>query len=253
MALRTAAGRRGGAAGYTLAAVVIFVAVLNVLIAAALPVWSHLAQREREEELIFRGLQYAEAIRVFQKRFGRYPVRLDELVKVSPRSIRQLWKDPTTPDGRWGIVYAEGSLDEGGDDEDDEGRSRLSRRGRELVESRRRRQEARDARSRSRELTSGPIVGVHSLSEDKAIRVFLDGETYKEWKFTVDQLPAGGALTDGTVPSLNARWVGKPFPAGLEPAEGSAPTDVLESDDGRSRRGKRGRRNPRRGGRRSGG
>ncbi|HEX2251775.1 MAG TPA: hypothetical protein VHQ65_00740, partial [Thermoanaerobaculia bacterium] len=51
------------------------------------PAWSKMAQREKEEELIFRGLQYAEAIRVFQRKFGRYPTRLEELIEVEPRKI----------------------------------------------------------------------------------------------------------------------------------------------------------------------
>ena len=48
------------------------VTILTILTAAALPVWSQRMQREKEEELIFRGWQYAEAIRVFQQRQGRY-------------------------------------------------------------------------------------------------------------------------------------------------------------------------------------
>ena len=61
-------------------------------------------QRDKEEELISRGFQYAEAIRVFQQRFGRLPNRLEELIKVKPRSIRQLWKDPMTDSGAWGVI-----------------------------------------------------------------------------------------------------------------------------------------------------
>jgi len=44
-------------------------------------------RREKEEELVFRGLQYAEAIRVFQNRFQRPPIRLQELIEVEPRSM----------------------------------------------------------------------------------------------------------------------------------------------------------------------
>ena len=80
--------------------------VLSILVAAALPLWSHGDPRDKEEELIFRGLQYAEAIRVFQHRFGRLPVRLEELIEVEPRCIRQLWKDPMTEDGSWALVFA---------------------------------------------------------------------------------------------------------------------------------------------------
>ena len=57
--------------GYTLVVCAVTVTVLSIAVATALPLWSAQIRREREEELIFRGLQYAEAIRVFQKRFGR--------------------------------------------------------------------------------------------------------------------------------------------------------------------------------------
>lgn len=85
---------RRGAAGYSLVVLIMAVTVLNIMLAAALPKWSGMIQRDKEEELISRGWQYAEAIRVFQRRFQRYPLKLEELIKVKPRCIRQLWKDP---------------------------------------------------------------------------------------------------------------------------------------------------------------
>ena len=54
------------AMGYNLVALMVLVAVINITVAAALPSVSQAMRREREAELIFRGLQYAEAIRVFQ-------------------------------------------------------------------------------------------------------------------------------------------------------------------------------------------
>ena len=87
-------GRRfAGQEGYNLVMLVVAITVLNILVAVILPVWSHQARREKEEEAIFRGLQYAEAIRVFQLRFGRFPTALKELIEVEPPSIRQLWED----------------------------------------------------------------------------------------------------------------------------------------------------------------
>ena len=61
--------------GYNLVVLMVVVAVVNIGIAAALPMWSKVIQRQKEDELIFRGLQYAEAIRVFQIRTGRFPTR----------------------------------------------------------------------------------------------------------------------------------------------------------------------------------
>lgn len=87
-----AAKRRGRGGGYTLVALLVGMTVASILIAAVLPLASAQAQREKEAELIFRGLQYAEGIRVFRRRFGRYPNSLTELLEVKPRSVRRLWK-----------------------------------------------------------------------------------------------------------------------------------------------------------------
>jgi hypothetical protein len=51
-------------------------------------------KRDREAELIFRGRQYARAVGLFQRRYGRYPNQLKELYENRPRTIRHLWKDP---------------------------------------------------------------------------------------------------------------------------------------------------------------
>jgi type II secretory pathway pseudopilin PulG len=94
--------RRQARAGYTLVFMMVMVAVMNIALAKATPVWSHLIQREKEEEMIFRGLQYAEAIRVFYVRYNQWPQKLTELTedKGKGRTIRQLWNNPLSgPDG----------------------------------------------------------------------------------------------------------------------------------------------------------
>ncbi len=98
---------RRGEDGYNLVFLAVAVTVLNIMVAVALPAWSHIIQRHKEEELIFRGLQYAEAIRVFQIRQNRLPVRLEELIEVEPRSIRQLWTNPLAEDGAWLLLPAQ--------------------------------------------------------------------------------------------------------------------------------------------------
>src|SRR6478672_303088 len=90
---------RGSEAGYNMVMLIVALTVLNILVAAMLPLMSTEIQREKEEELVFRGFQYAEAIRLFHQRTSRYPVKLEELLETKPRVIRQLWKDPMTQDG----------------------------------------------------------------------------------------------------------------------------------------------------------
>ena len=231
--------RSEGARGYTLVAAVVLVAVASVLVAAALPAWSHAIKRDKEEELIFRGLQYAEAIRVFQVRFGRYPVRLEELLTVNPRCIRQLWKDPMTDDGEWGLIYAQG----GGPQQPGQRTPGVApdRRQGSQVAGGSAPSQLGDRRGR-RARAVAPILGVHSSSGEKAIKQFAGGATHGDWLFTADLFPAvqpqPGSLN---LPRSNAAFIGRPFPPEIGPQEGEAPTSLGEGSGPSREIGRRGR------------
>jgi type II secretory pathway pseudopilin PulG len=98
--------RLRGAPGYTLVALVIGMAVLTILLAAVGPMIATVMKRDREEELIFRGRQYARAIVLFQRRYGRYPNTLKEMFENRPRTIRKLWKDPMCACDDWKLLIA---------------------------------------------------------------------------------------------------------------------------------------------------
>ena len=80
--------------GYAMAALIVALSVMAIMLSVALPVWRTAAQREREAELIFRGEQYAQAIELFSRRNGGFPLSLDAL--RTGRYIRKLYKDPIT-------------------------------------------------------------------------------------------------------------------------------------------------------------
>ena len=68
-----------------------------IMMTVALPKWRQQTQRAREEELIFRGEQYARAIVLYMvKNRGAYPPSIDILVEQ--RYLRKKWKDPITND-----------------------------------------------------------------------------------------------------------------------------------------------------------
>lgn len=94
--------------GYALLLVMLTVTVLLVSLAAVLPSVRTEAQREREEELIFRGNEYARAIALFHNRFARYPNSVDELLKKTNgvRFLRRVYKDPMSKDGKWRFIHA---------------------------------------------------------------------------------------------------------------------------------------------------
>lgn len=94
------------ARGFTMVGVVIAIAILTILIAAVGPSIATIMKRDKETELIFRGKQYARAIAAFQKRYGRYPNQLKELVEIKPRSIRQLFREPMCNCDDWQVIIA---------------------------------------------------------------------------------------------------------------------------------------------------
>src|SRR5688572_33212178 len=71
-----------------------------------MPTWSHMIRREKEEELIFRGNQYARAINQYQRRFANAsPQSLDVLIEQ--RLLRKKFRDPMATDekGEFQMLY----------------------------------------------------------------------------------------------------------------------------------------------------
>lgn len=65
-------------------------------------------KRQREDEAIWRGNQYARAIRLYFHKTGHYPQTLQDLQKGMPQLhfLRQAYKDPlNTADGSWRFIY----------------------------------------------------------------------------------------------------------------------------------------------------
>src|SRR5437763_1762109 len=83
--------------GYAMAALLVAMSIMAVMLTVAMPVWKQMTQREREEELVFRGMQYAHAIGMFQRKYANaYPPNLDVL--VNEHFLRRKFKDPVTND-----------------------------------------------------------------------------------------------------------------------------------------------------------
>ena len=70
-------------AGFSLSALIFFLAAASIFIAAAVPAYQMQAKREMEEELIFRGEEYTRAIQKYQRKFGVYPTSIDQLVSTN--------------------------------------------------------------------------------------------------------------------------------------------------------------------------
>jgi len=81
--------------GYVLITMLLVVGLLAIMAAVALPTISFEIRRDREQEMVHRGVQYSRAIRAYYKKFGRYPTRLEDLDNTNNlRFLRKHYKDP---------------------------------------------------------------------------------------------------------------------------------------------------------------
>jgi|CZKJ01.1.fsa_nt_gi type II secretory pathway pseudopilin PulG len=89
--------RRRREDGYVLLYLLLMVALMGIVALAVLVPIKFQLQRDREQELIHRGVQYSRAIRNYYKKFGRYPTRLEDLDNTNNlRYLRKHYKDPVT-------------------------------------------------------------------------------------------------------------------------------------------------------------
>jgi len=215
--------------GYNLVVLAMAITVLNIMVAAALPAWSHLLQRHKEEELIFRGLQYAEAIRVFQQRHGRFPTKLEELIKVRPRCIRQLWTNPMTEDGSWLLIPANQAVP----GRNLGGQVRPDRQGRNPRRQQPGQPGGAGTTTPRKDLIVIPgessrvtvaFIGVASPEGGEAIKTFNNSNSIEDWQFRLDLVKAGQVANtrsrnrnpNPTMPTpVNSGSFWKPFPPGV--------------------------------------
>ena len=193
MILRVA--RRRMPAGYTMVAIVIFIAILTILIAAIGPSIGTIMRREREEELLFRGKQYARAIALFQRRYGRYPMALKELYVNRPRTVRHLWKDPMCNCDNWKLLIqgqpdSTPFLNQNVDPSNRPPSTYLH-----LFPTP---TPVGFVAGPGEEKNVGPIVGVRSRVHQEALREWRGRRFYDEWRFIV-----GDADSDTPIQNFN--------------------------------------------------
>ena len=178
--------------GYTLVIVVLVIALMSILMTVAVQTVDFQMRREREAELIFRGEQYVEAIRLYRMKYGRYPMRMKEIWEANPRVVRKKWRDPITDSENWGLIFlgqegrrigAENPL--GGTPSPTQ---TVTYEGSGL--DREQRDEGGMTGPDGEKI--GPIVGVHSTSCDQSIKIYEGRTTYCEWQFVFREGRGGG-------------------------------------------------------------
>jgi type II secretory pathway pseudopilin PulG len=103
--------------GLTYLALLFFIAASGAMLAATGIIWSHERQRQKEQELLWIGNQFREAIGLYHQRtpgaIKRYPEKLEDLIEdqrylTRQRYLRQIYRDPMTGKAQWGLVAAPG-------------------------------------------------------------------------------------------------------------------------------------------------
>jgi type II secretory pathway pseudopilin PulG len=143
------------AEGFTYLGVLLLVAIMGFGLAAFGELHSHAAQRQKEEDLLFIGAQFRDAIASYYNKSPgakAYPKKLEDLVEdkrfpMPLHHLRRIYRDPMTESIDWGMVE---TPDKAG------------------------------------------IMGVHRRSEDAPIKTgnfnaaeaaFEDAENYSKWAF----------------------------------------------------------------------
>lgn len=156
---------RSGERGFTMALLLAMAVAMVILTMKAVPMARTVIQRDQEAELIYRGEAIANALRVYKAKTGAYPADLNDLLKVKPRILRRVYKDPMTREGSWDFLY---QVQPGA----------------------------------SGDTTGLPIVGVRSKSMKDSIKVYGNKTLIHDWIFSADAnilgLPGGDGSGKGS-------------------------------------------------------
>jgi type II secretory pathway pseudopilin PulG len=218
--------RRRNQAGFTLMMVVFMVA--SILIVAAAGTQSILTQgrREKEEETIWRGKQYARAVGLYYRKFGKYPTKVEDLTNQTNgvRFLRQAYTDPMNKeDGSWRFIYVGpggqliGSLRQtsllqnalstagvGGASAFGGGFQAASSPGQQANTTTTTSSLDSQPQPLAGPVVGGNIIGVGSKIDKPSFRIYLGGDTYQMWEFIWN--PRGALI----VPQNSTNYTGAP-------------------------------------------
>jgi type II secretory pathway pseudopilin PulG len=98
---------RSKESGYVLLAVMLTLTLMLILLSVEAPRIAQQIKRDKEEEMIHRGKDYATAVKRFvHKNGGRYPVSVEQLENTNHiRFLRKKYVDPMTGDSDWKMVH----------------------------------------------------------------------------------------------------------------------------------------------------
>jgi type II secretory pathway pseudopilin PulG len=173
-------------AGFSLVALAAGVTIMLIMMGAAVPSWQYVMKDMREEELIFRGGQIADAISRYQQKNGNAaPPSLEVLVKG--KFLRKEYKDPFAKDGKWRLIRQGEMVNPagptiGGGPGGGPGVGPSPAASPSPSPS-----PGSSGPGVGTGTSFGPIMGVASTSKEKSLRIFNGRTRYDEWLFIAGQ------------------------------------------------------------------
>jgi type II secretory pathway pseudopilin PulG len=219
--------------GYAMAALLVAMSVIAIVVSTTLPVFSTMAKRERETELIFRGQQYARAVMLFQRKYANaLPPNVDVL--LNERFLRKQFKDPITNDDfqfigpgspELALAATAAPVQPGTGGAQRGGGPPIVQQQSPIVQQQQQQQQQSGMSARgvqSNPITAGQapggILGVVSKSKATSLRVFQNHDKYNEWVFVATQMSVqAGGPTGEQMPGGRG---GQPLGAGPGRGEG---------------------------------
>jgi len=234
--------------------------LMLIAMGAAAPRIAQQIRRQREEELVHIGKDYATAIKRFvHKNGGRYPNSVEQLENTNHiRFLRKRYKDPTTGEDNWRLVHAgeaeikipapnpglnpsTNNPGLGGSSSSTAANPQANNTA-GLVPPQQQGNtggnlgtlQLSSAGGGQPQLGGGQIMGIASVNKAESIKEFNEKNHYNEWFFVYDlrleqaggtgvtvAAPRAGVSTDsGSSGQSNAP---QPVPAGTPPATGQPP------------------------------
>jgi type II secretory pathway pseudopilin PulG len=248
--------RRRKQGGYSLLMVVFLVATMLILASAATQNVLTQGRREREQDMVWRGEQYQRAIGLYFRKFGKYPTKVDDLVKQTNgvRFLRQAYTDPMNKeDGSWRFIYVGpngqliGSLRHAsllqsvlstptmpgaspfgpgaqpaapGAVNAGVGPGALGQTGLPATGGLAPNALESQPQPLQGAVIGGNIVGIGSKVKQSSLRVYQGGDTYEQWEFIWN--PQQQVAIPGQGP-VNPNAPAAPQPPGQQPAPGTTP------------------------------
>jgi type II secretory pathway pseudopilin PulG len=193
--------------GFSLVGLLAGTTIMLILMGAAVPSWKYVMKDAREEELLFRGIQIAEAIERYQKKNGNAPPPSLEVL-VKGKYLRKPFTEPMAKNGKWRFVRPGEALPV-------PGRPGTPLPGKEppAPPAPGPLPDAPQVGGGAPGMIVGGFIGVASTSKEKSLRMFNGRTRYNEWLFVAGQPRVIGKQT-GPMPAPGSAPGSAPGPGG---------------------------------------